>query len=58
MKNKIIAEFKEPVILDSIRTQFTQIDFDESLFNYVTFRLLKNHRETEYRFRYLLEYTQ
>lgn len=58
MKNKIIAAFKEPVILDSIRTQFMQFEFEESLFNYVTFRLLKNNRETEYRFRYVLEYTQ
>ncbi|MCF2218385.1 hypothetical protein H9Q08_03625 [Chryseobacterium sp. PS-8] len=58
MKYKIIEEFKGSVSLDSIRTQFIQIELDEDLFNYVTFRILKNSQEFEYSFNYVLEYNQ
>ena len=57
-KYKIIEEFKGFVSLDSIRTQFIQIELDEDLFNYVTFRVLKNSQEFEYSFNYVLEYNQ
>ena len=58
MKNKIIEEFKGSVSLDSIRTQFIQVELDEDLFNCVTFRVLKNSQEFEYSFNYVLEYNQ
>ncbi len=56
MKYKIIEEFKGSVSLDSIRTQFIQIELNEDLFNYVTFRILKNNEERNYSFKYVLEY--
>ncbi|WP_336691069.1 MULTISPECIES: hypothetical protein [unclassified Chryseobacterium] len=57
-KYKIIEEFKGFVSLDSIRTQFIQIELDEDLFNYVTFRILKNNEERNYSFKHVLEYNQ
>lgn len=48
MKNKIIEEFKENIILNSIRTQFIQVDFDEDLLNYVTFGILKNNEKRKF----------
>lgn len=58
MKDKIIEEFKENIILDSIRTQSIQVELDEDLFNYVTFRILENNEKKNYSFKYVLEYNQ
>lgn len=58
MKYKIIEEFNGSVSLDSIRTQFIQVELDKDLFNCVTFRVLKNSQEFEYSFNYVLEQNQ
>jgi hypothetical protein len=58
MENTIVEEFKEPVILDSVRTIFIQIELDEHLFTNLIFRILKNNQEVEYCFNYVLEYSQ
>jgi hypothetical protein len=57
MYKHTIEEF-DNLILDSVRTQYSQYEIGEDLLNVLTLRVIRNNKKIQYRFYEVLEYSQ